>query len=225
MLITGAPGVAAGGAAVIVVNVRTQETASVLALADGSFRLRISALVGDELMLILRGADGRETTIAITQFVGADGSITVGFAGGSIPGPGDRTGTILPRALAKPGTFRIETEDASALPVLPGGFTYADSFALAVADASFKTLAALTLAESQNRFAPASAYAAPFAATSELTTPPRRARQQLVAVYRRRAGRRRRAAHRRRLDRQSSRAHRLPQASPRRTPATFRRSS
>ncbi len=108
----------------------------------------------------------------ITQFVGADGSITVGAAGGSIPGPGERTGTILPRALAAPGTFRLEAEDAAALPLLPGGFAYADSFALSVADAAFKTLASLTLTESQNRFAPAAAYASPFTAAAELTTPP-----------------------------------------------------
>ena len=38
VLITGAPGVAAGGAAVTVINLRTQETATVLALADGSFQ-------------------------------------------------------------------------------------------------------------------------------------------------------------------------------------------
>ncbi len=88
VLITGAPGVAASGSAVTVINVRTQETATVLALADGSFRLRITAIVGDELTLVLRGADGRDTTIGITQFQGADGSVTVGAAGGTIPGPG-----------------------------------------------------------------------------------------------------------------------------------------
>ena len=172
VLITGAPGVAAGGAVVTVINLRTQETATVLALADGSFRLRISAVVGDELTLTLRGSDGRETTIAITQFVGADGSITVGAAGGTIPGPGDRTGTILPRALAAPGTFRLDAEDSTSLPPLPGGFAYADSFALSVVDASFKTLASLTLSESQNRFAPSTSLSSPFTTAAELTTPP-----------------------------------------------------
>ena len=172
VLITGSPGLAAGGAGVTVTNVRTQVTSSVLALADGSFRVRIPALVGDELTLTLRGADGRDTTIAITQFVGSDGSITVGTAGGSIPGPGDRTGTILPRALAAPGTFRLAAEDAASLPLLPGGFAYADSFALSVVDASFKTLASLTLGESQNRFAPATSLSSPFTTAAELTTPP-----------------------------------------------------
>jgi hypothetical protein len=172
VLITGAPGVSAGGAVVAIINVRTQETASVLALADGSFRLRISAVVGDELTLILRGADGREQTIAITQFEGADGSTTVGAPGGVIHGPGDRTGTVLPRALASAGTFRMTAGDAASLPALPTGFSYVDMFALSIDGAVFKALTSMTLTESQNRFAPASAFAAPFAAAGELTTPP-----------------------------------------------------
>ena len=171
VLITGAPGVAAGGSAVTVINTRTQETATVLALADGSFRLHIAALVGDELTLVLRGADGRETTIGITQFEGADGSITVGAAGGRIAGPNGRVGTILPRALGSAGTFRIDAEDAATLPLLPGGFSYADSFSLAVTGATFKALSSLTLSESQNRFAPGTAFTAPFATAAELTTP------------------------------------------------------
>ena len=87
-------------------------------------------------------------------------------------GPAIERARILPRALAAPGTFRLDAEDAASLPPLPGGFAYGDSFALSVVDASFKTLASLTLSESQNRFAPSTSLSSPFTTAAELTTPP-----------------------------------------------------
>ena len=59
-LITGAPGAAEPNSAVVATNLRTQETVTVLALADGSFRLRLNVVIGDEIALTLRDASGRE---------------------------------------------------------------------------------------------------------------------------------------------------------------------
>ncbi len=171
VLVTGAAGVAAANAAVTLTNLRTQETSTVLALPDGSFRLRVTALIGDGLVLSLRGPDGRDTTIAITQLVGPDGSTSIGDAGGTIAGPGGLIGTILPRSLVEPGVFRLVEADPGALPVLTAGLSYADAFTLTTRGATFRSLAVLTLAESQNRFLSASAFAPAFAASGELTTP------------------------------------------------------
>ena len=55
-LITGAPGAAEPNSAVVATNLRTQETVTVLALADGSFRLRVTVVIGDEIALTLRDA-------------------------------------------------------------------------------------------------------------------------------------------------------------------------
>ena len=79
-LITGAPGAAEPNSAVVATNLRTQETVTVLALADGSFRLRLNVVIGDEIALTLRDASGRETTITITQFTAADGTTSIGPA-------------------------------------------------------------------------------------------------------------------------------------------------
>ncbi len=171
VLITGAPGVAAAGSAVSATNLRTQETAVVIALPDGSFRLRVAARIGDELVLILRGTDGRDTAIAITQFEGADGSTSIGTAGGTFSGSNGRLGRVVSRALSAPGTFRFADNAAVGLPALPGGFSYVDAFAIDAADATFKTPASLTLLDSQGRFAPVVTSGVPLAASAQLIVP------------------------------------------------------
>ncbi|HEY7502196.1 MAG TPA: Ig-like domain-containing protein [Vicinamibacterales bacterium] len=171
VLVTGTAGVAASNSPVTLTNVRTQETMTVLALPDGSFRLRVAAAIGDELVLTLRGPDGRDLAISLTQFQGADGSTSIGAAGGTIAGDGGRTGRIVPRALAQPGVFRFDAADSSGLPALPTDLAYVDTFSLRVGGAVFKTPASLTLTDTQNRFAPATALAPPLAVSGELTTP------------------------------------------------------
>jgi PKD repeat protein len=170
-LISGAPGAAEPMSAVVATNLRTQETVTVLASADGSFRLRVNVIVGDEVVITLRGADGRETTIAITQFSASDGSTAIGTAGGTIQGAAGRVGRILPRALSDAGVFQLTESNAAALPTLPASTAAVDRFALTIAGASFRALDSLTLTESQGRFAPASALSAPFGASAELTVP------------------------------------------------------
>ncbi len=171
LLITGAPGAAAGGSIVVATNQRTQETSTVLALGDGSFRLRTPAVIGDEIALTLRGADGRDSTVAITQFTGANGVTSIGSAGGTITGAGGRIGRVLPRALASAGLFQITAGDSTPLPALPAQFATLDRFAVDITGATFRRLDALTLSESQNRFAPALALAAPFEVAGQLTVP------------------------------------------------------
>ena len=171
VLVTGAPGFAAAAGAVTVTNARTQETTTTLARIDGSFRVHIGALIGDELVVTLRGTDGRDISVRITQFTAADGSASIGVAGGTIAGPDGRSGSILPRALARAGVFKLEGMASTAFPILPAGFSYADAFALRIDDAVFRSLASVTLSESQNRFAPSSAFADPFEVTGDLTVP------------------------------------------------------
>ena len=169
--ISGNAGTSASSAAVVATNQRTQESAAVLALADGSFRVRLSALVGDELSLILRDTAGRDTTIVITQFGRPGGATAMGTRGGSFTGSDGRLGSILPRSLSQPGVFQF-TEPASApLPALPAGFTYVDRFSLTVVGAIFNSIQSVTLSESQNRFLPQSVIDAPFQADGSLTTP------------------------------------------------------
>jgi PKD repeat protein len=172
VLITGGPGASASQGAVAATNLRTQETATVIALADGSFRVRLTALVGDQITLTLHDSSGRDTTVALTQLRAADGTTTVGDLGGAIFGTAGRIGNVLPRALTQPGLFRIgDTSSATSLPALPDGFSYADQFHVSVQAAQFNHVTSLTLTESQNRVAPQSATSQPFGAAAELTVP------------------------------------------------------
>ena len=170
-LITGAPGAAEPNSAVVATNLRTQETVTVLALADGSFRLRVNVVIGDEIALTLRDPSGRETTITITQFTGADGSTSIGQAGGTIQGAAGRIGRILPRALSEGGVFQLTESSASPIPTLPASFATVDRFALTADGGTFREIDSLTLTESQGRFAPATALGAPFGAAADLTVP------------------------------------------------------
>jgi hypothetical protein len=172
VLITGGAGASAAGGAVAATNLRTQETATVMALDDGSFKLRLTALVGDQIALTLHDASGRDTTVSLTQFQSADGTTSVGAAGGVIHGAGGRTGSILPRALTQPGVVRIaDTSGTLTLPVLPEGFSYADRFRATIDAAQFTRLSSLTVSESQNRIAPQSSTGQPFGASVDLTVP------------------------------------------------------
>ncbi|MGE5243269.1 MAG: Ig-like domain-containing protein [Betaproteobacteria bacterium] len=172
VLITGGAGAAEASSAVTATNLRTQETATVLADGDGSFRVRVSALIGDELSIGLNDSSGREATISLDQLRGADGTTTVSERGGSIAGAHGRLGTILPRALSQAGLFRIDDLAAGvALAALPAGFTYVDQFHFSADAAQFNSLSGLTLAESQNRFPAQSSSSAPFVASGQLTVP------------------------------------------------------
>ncbi len=169
-LITGGAGLAEPLSAVVATNLRSQETMTVLAEGDGSFRLRLAVIVGDDVSVTLRGTNGRDTTIAIAQFSSEDGRTSIGSAGGSISGPGARVGRILPRALARAGVLGLATTDA-VLPDLPAAFSVIDRFSLSVDGAVFKRLGSLTVTESQGRMAPATALAAPFTSSGSLTIP------------------------------------------------------
>ena len=58
VLVSGSTGAAEANAPVVTTNLRTQESVAVLALADGSFRIRLSARIGDMLALTLRDSAG-----------------------------------------------------------------------------------------------------------------------------------------------------------------------
>lgn len=171
VLITGSPGSAEAGTPVTATNPRTQETFTVLAATDGSFRLRIGAVIGDEIVLTFRDSSSRETTIAVTQFVAADGSTSIGASGGTFQDAVGRVGTILPRALTAPGVFKFDEVTPQPSVALSGSFSYVDRFGLRADGAGFNRLASLTLIESQGRFIPVSTLGAPFEARGELTVP------------------------------------------------------
>ena len=171
VLVFGNGGSAQPGSAVTGTTERTQETITVIALNDGSFRFRLSALIGDAIDLTLRDASGRETTVPLTQFVGDDGTTSIGPVGGRVEGPDGRVITALPRALTTAGLFKLDTLAAASAPPLPASFSYADHFSLNVEGAAFNRLASLSLTEGQNRFAPATAADAPFGAAGQLTVP------------------------------------------------------
>jgi hypothetical protein len=172
VMVSGAAGSAAARAAVVVTNLRTQESVGGMSLDDGSFRLRLPARIGDRITLTFRDAGGRETTIAIDQFLTADGSTSIGVHGGTIADAVGRAGRIIPNALTEAGLFELSTiPPGVVLPSLPPGLTYADQFTLRVEGATFNRVASLTLTESQTRFLPATAAAAPFSLTGSLTVP------------------------------------------------------
>ena len=172
VLVTGGAGAADASAPVTATNLRTQETTTVLAGQDGSFRLRLSALIGDAIALTLRDASGRSTTVTLSQLRSADGTTTVSERGGTIAGTHGRTGTVLPRALAQPGLFRLaDAAGGVIMPSLPDGFSFVDQFHLSSQAAQFNRLSSLTLSESQNRFPPQVPPTTPFVAEGELTVP------------------------------------------------------
>ncbi len=172
VLVTGGPGAADASAPVTATNLRTQQTITVISSQDGSFRLRLSALIGDAITLTLRDASGRDTTISLSQLRSADGTTTVSERGGTILGAHGRVGTILPRALTQAGLFRLADATAgAALPELPAGFSVLDQFQFSSQAAQFNRLASLTLTEDQNRFPPQSSASQPFSAHGELTAP------------------------------------------------------
>jgi PKD repeat protein len=169
-VIAGGPGVADAATIVAATNQRTQETSSVMSGTDGSFRLRLGVIIGDELVLTFRDANGRMTTISITQFSSSFGATAIGERGGTIAGPAGRVGRILPRALSTAGVFQLK-ESVAPLPPLPNGATAVDRLSLTVDEARFRQLASLALTDSQSRFAPVTAFAEPFTATAALAVP------------------------------------------------------
>ncbi|HEY2435414.1 MAG TPA: Ig-like domain-containing protein, partial [Vicinamibacterales bacterium] len=170
VLVSGSAGVAPAKGAVTLTNVRTQESITVLALGDGSFQARVDAVVGDTLLLVIRGSDGNDVSLEITQFVGPDGTTAIGSRGGVVTGPAARTATLLPNSLTTPGLFRLSAAD-TAPPALPAGFAVVDAFAIDVNRAVFNDLASLTLTDPQNRFTPQTASRAVFAVTGDLPVP------------------------------------------------------
>ena len=173
VMVFGTIGSAEPGSAVTATNPRTQGTVTVLAQADGSFRIRIVAALGDELALTFRTATGQEQSLAVTQFEDPDGTTGLGSPGGTVTGAGGRLARVLPRALAAPATFRLsEAANPSALPPLPGTLGYADRFDLTVTGGAFSRLRSMTLSERNNRFLPVIATSAPFGATGSLIVPP-----------------------------------------------------
>jgi hypothetical protein len=173
VLITGTQGTAEPRSGVTATNLRTQETITVLALDDGSFRLRLAAQVGDPIGLTFRNAGGQDQTIAIDALVGEDGSVGLSAAkGGSAPGAGGRTASVLPRALAGPAVLKVADAGGAVLASLPPGMTYVDSFDFTLSGGPLARLASLALTESQGRFAPAQAFAEPFVTATALVVPP-----------------------------------------------------
>ena len=171
VLVFGTHGTAEPATGVTATNLRTQETATVLAITDGSFRLRLPAAIGDELALTFRNQDGKQLTIPITQLEDPDGSTGLGRRGGSVKDSEGRVGRVLPSALAEAAIFRLVSLNPAALPVLPSGFEYADSFELEMRGGAFNRLRSLELAESQNRFAPVTDTSAPFEAEGDFFVP------------------------------------------------------
>ncbi len=170
-LVTGAAGAAEPNGVVVATNLRTQETVTVLSVADGSFRLRIDVIIGDEIALTFRDTAARERTISIAQFTATDGATSIGTRGGSIQGPEGRVGRILPRALVAAGVFRLVEGGNQPRPTLPASFAEIDRFALRVDSAVFRRIDSLTLNESQNRFEPGTSLHSPFVASGQLTVP------------------------------------------------------
>jgi hypothetical protein len=171
LVIVGTAGVSVPGSPVTVTNLRTQETVTGFSLGDGSFRLRISGVVGDEIALTFRDASDREATFTLTQME-SGGAAGIGEKGGTISGAGGRSGTILPRALTAAGVFTLGVPgDGASFPVVPGTFAYADRFAFSAGDAAFNRVSSLTLSEGQSRFAPQTSLAFPFTASGELVVP------------------------------------------------------
>lgn len=152
-------------------NLRTQETVTVLALDDGSFRFRLTAIAGDDLALILRGEDGREVTFTIAQLDGEDGTSAIGLRGGVIRGANGRVGRIIPRSLTAPGLFRIDDADVAAgtWPVLPSTLSHADRFVLHADGAAFNQVGSFSLAFSNSTIAPSQVGESPFAAERQVT--------------------------------------------------------
>ncbi len=170
VLVVGTGGTAEAGRPVTATNPRTQETVTVLALQDGSFRLQVPAIVGDEIALTFRESADREVTFLVSQFTGPDGQASIGAAGGTFANDA-RTATVRPRALAVAGVFQLRDAVAGALPGATGDFGYLDRFSVSVGDAQFTQLRSLTLAESQNRFPQVLTGDAPFTAAGSLVVP------------------------------------------------------
>jgi hypothetical protein len=165
-------GTARAGSGVTITNLATQETASVLAQGDGSFRLRLPAAIGDELALTLRNTDGQDVAVVVTVLEGDDGSVGIGDAGGSATDEEGRIASITAGALAEPIRLGLASAASSlTLPELPDGFHYLDQFRLILDGGRFKRLSSLLLQEAQGRFSPVTIAAAPFAATCSLIVP------------------------------------------------------
>ena len=171
VMVFGTPGTAEANSNVTATNQRTRETVSVLADDQGSFRIRIAARLVDPLAVTLR-TDGASTTVLISQYESPDGRTAVGDAGGTVTGASNRRVFVLPRALSTAGILRLQDRPADQpLPVLPGGFSFADSFSLELEGAAFRSLATLTLTESQGRFPAASATYGPFEESASFFVP------------------------------------------------------
>jgi PKD repeat protein len=171
VLVTGSAGTSEGARPVTVTNPRTQETVTVLALEDGSFRARIAAVIGDRVSLTFRNATGGETTFTLVQFTDADGRTAIGRDGGTVTDSSGRVARVRPRALTAPGTFRFVAPDLPAFPAAGADYGYVDRFGLAIDAAQFNQLRSLSLTESQNRFAPVQAVDAPFALSASMVVP------------------------------------------------------
>jgi hypothetical protein len=172
VMIFGTQGTAEPGTGVTATNTRTQETFTLTSETDGSFRIRLAAVIGDQISLTFRNATGQNVTLAINQFEDPDGSTALGTRGGTVSGPGGRIGRIIERALTTPGIFKIfNLADTSVLPTLPSPYSFVDAFELTAQGAEFNQLRSLTLQEGQNRFDPQIASVPPFTAAGSLIVP------------------------------------------------------
>ncbi|MCI0441056.1 MAG: Ig-like domain-containing protein, partial [Chloroflexi bacterium] len=170
-VIIGTQGATEPGTGVTATNLRSQETSTVLSNTDGSFRVRLPVIIGDELAMTFRNAEGQEQTIAITQLEDPDGSTALGLKGGTFRDSEGRVGRMLPRALVRAAVFRLESLEQSQLPPLPAGFGYADSFEVTMQGGAFNSLQSLRLTEGQNRFPPAIDTSAPFETEGDFIVP------------------------------------------------------
>jgi hypothetical protein len=80
VVVVGTAGTSAPGSPVTVTNLRTQEAVTGFSLGDGSFRLRISGVVGDEIALTFRDASGRDATFTLSKME-SGGAVGIGDAG------------------------------------------------------------------------------------------------------------------------------------------------
>lgn len=105
--IVGTLGAAEPGNVVVATNRRSGATTSVIAGADGSFALQLAAGLADEVTLVLRDANGRETSFDPGPFADPDGMVVVGAAGGVVDGAGGVQAIVPPGAVPDGTPIRV----------------------------------------------------------------------------------------------------------------------
>jgi sugar lactone lactonase YvrE len=121
--VTATQGTAAPDNLVVVLNTDSGALASATVRGDGSFQAMLYAVLGDELLVIIKDKQGGQSVVSAGAYVGPDGQTIVTSAGGTVPVPGGGNISLEPRTVRTPSSIKLTSRMPQDLTIsLPSGY-------------------------------------------------------------------------------------------------------